>query len=400
MTAWRLAPGSTLGAPAAPPVGPVIVRRLLLRFASITAVAGVGFAGLGFALVPAMRGLSDAGSSEEALIDLGPLDQRSYVYAADGSLMTTLQAEIDRQPVPLSEIPQHTVDAVLAVEDAEFYAHDGVNIRSTLRALVRNVDEGSVVQGGSTITQQVVKAEFGDQQTIGRKAREAVLARRLEDLMTKDEILERYLNTVYLGNGAYGVQAGAETYFDMGVADLDIGQSAFLAGMIANPSEYDPIRHPEESRQRWDVALQRLVEVDRLTPDERTFIAAGALPKAINQFNPETLDYFTEEVKQQLFNDPRLGATREERQNRVFRGGLRIFTTLDPRASCSPPTRATTCCRRWRPRAPRRDWCRSGLTPPRARPATPRERWSRSSRAPARYGRWWAAPGSPARSTT
>ena len=151
------------------------------------------------------------------MIDLGPLDQRSYVYAADGSLLTTLQAEIDRQPVPLSEIPQHTIDAVLAVEDADFYSHDGVNIRSTLRALVRNVDEGETVQGGSTITQQVVKEELvGNEQSLDRKAREAVLARRLEDLMTKDEILERYLNTVYLGNGAYGVQAGAETYFDRG----------------------------------------------------------------------------------------------------------------------------------------------------------------------------------------
>ncbi len=308
------------------------MHRLLLRFASITAAAGVGLAGIGVALVPAMRGFSDAGTSEEAMIDLGPLDQRSYVYASDGSLITTLQAEIDRQPVPLAAIPQHTVDAVLAVEDADFFAHEGVNIRSTLRALVRNVDEGEVVQGGSTITQQVVKAEFGDQQTIGRKAREAVLARRLEELMTKEEILERYLNTVYLGNGAYGVQAGAETYFGVGVAELGIHQSAFLAGMIANPSQFDPIRQPEASRRRWGAALQRLVEVGHLSAGERAYVLTGSIPTKINQFNPETLDYFTEEVKQQLFNDPRLGATREERQNRVFRGGLRIYTTLDPRA--------------------------------------------------------------------
>ena len=170
------------------------------------------------ALVPAVQGFGDAGRSDEAMIDLGPLDQRSYVYAADGSLLTTLQAEIDRQPVPLTEIPQHTIDAVLAVEDADFYAHDGVNLRATVRALIRNVDEGETVQGGSTITQQVVKEELvGNAQTVDRKAREAVLARRLEEVMTKDEILERYLNTVYLGNGAYGVQAGAETYFGMGV---------------------------------------------------------------------------------------------------------------------------------------------------------------------------------------
>ena len=110
--------------------------------------------------------------------------------------------------MPLSSIPQDTITAVLAVEDAEFYAHHGVNLRSTIRALVRNVDSGSVVQGGSTITQQLIKAQYGDQQTLNRKAREAVLARRLEEEMTKEEILQRYLNTVYLGNGAYGVQAG------------------------------------------------------------------------------------------------------------------------------------------------------------------------------------------------
>jgi penicillin-binding protein 1A len=324
--------GSTI-ARARVTAGHPIVRPLLLRFASITAVAGVGLAGVGLALVPAVQELGDAGSSDEAIIDLGPLDQRSYVYAADGSLLTTLQAEIDRQPVPLSEIPQHTVDAVLAVEDADFYAHDGVNLRSTVRALVRNVDEGETVQGGSTITQQVVKEELvGNEQSLDRKAREAVLARRLEEVMTKDEILERYLNTVYLGNGAYGVQAGAETYFDKGVAELDIGQSAFLAGMIANPARFDPLRNPEAALDRRDVALQRLVAVGRLTEAERAYIAGTPLPTAINQFNPETQSYFIEEVKQALFEDPRLGATREERQNRVFRGGLRIYTTLDPRA--------------------------------------------------------------------
>ncbi len=243
-----------------PPTSAPTVRPLLLRFLSITAVAGVGLAAIGVALVPAARALSEAGTSTGAEIDLGPLDQRSYVYAADGSLITTLQAEVDRQPVPLSRIPRHTVDAVLAVEDADFYAHDGVNIRSTFRALVRNVDEGAVVQGGSTITQQVVKAEFGDQQTIGRKAREAVLASRLEELMTKDEILQRYLNIVYLGNGAYGLQAGAETYFGVDVDDLDLAQSAFLAGLIANPAEFDPIRRPDSSRARRDVALERMTE--------------------------------------------------------------------------------------------------------------------------------------------
>ncbi|MGK2948007.1 MAG: transglycosylase domain-containing protein, partial [Acidimicrobiales bacterium] len=307
--------------------------RLLSRFAVVIALAGVGLAGVGVALVPAARELSEAGSSTDPDIKLGPLDQRSYVFASDGSLLTTLQAEIDRQPVPLEQIPQHTIDAVLAVEDAEFFAHDGVNVRSTLRALVRNVDQGNVVQGGSTLTQQVVKAEFGDQQTIGRKAREAVLARRLEEIMSKDEILERYLNIVYLGNGAYGVQAGAETYFNVSVEELNVAQSAFLAGMIANPSAFDPIRNPEESLARRDLALDRMVKVGKLTLEEMAYVRSVApIPTEISQVLPRREGYFVEEVKQLLLDDPRLGATREEREYRIFRGGLRIHTTLDPRA--------------------------------------------------------------------
>ena len=307
--------------------------NLLLRFVSITAVAGVGLAAAGVALVPAVQALGEAGGSDEAMIDLGPLDQRSYVYASDGSLITTLQAEIDRQPVPLEQIPQHTVDAVLAVEDADFFAHDGVNLRATVRALIRNVDEGETVQGGSTITQQVVKEELvGNAQTVDRKAREAVLARRLEELMSKEEILERYLNTVYLGNGAYGVQAGAETYFAVGVSELTVVQSAFLAGLIANPTQYDPVRAPEGSLARRNVALERLAAEGVLTADEAVYLAGAPIPSEINQVNPKAEDYFVEEVKQALFDDPRLGRTREERQNRVFRGGLRIHTTLDPRA--------------------------------------------------------------------
>lgn len=222
------------------------MRPLLLRLCSIVGLAGLGLAVLVVALVPAALGFAEAGSSTKGDLDLGPLDQRSYVYAADGTIIATLRAEIDRQPIPLEHIPQHTIDAVLAVEDAGFFIHDGVNLRATLRALVRNVDEGETVQGGSTITQQLVKAELvGNAQTIDRKAREAILARRLEASMTKREILERYLNTVYFGNGAYGVQAAAETYFGIDAGDLDDAQSAFLAGMIGNPNAFDPLRHPQ-----------------------------------------------------------------------------------------------------------------------------------------------------------
>ncbi|MGH9084054.1 MAG: transglycosylase domain-containing protein [Acidimicrobiales bacterium] len=307
--------------------------RLLLRLSLIIVLAGAGLAGASAALVPAAKQLGSAGRSDEGVIDLGPLDQRSYVYAADGSLLATLRADVDRQPIPLATIPMHTVDAVLAVEDSEFYAHDGVNLRATLRAFLANVEEGATVQGGSTITQQLVKQELvGAEQTIDRKAREAVLARRLEESMTKDEILERYLNTVYFGNGAYGIQAAAETYFGVTAGELNIAQSALLAGMIANPSRFDPIRHPEAATERRDLALRRLEEHGRLTAEEVAYLAEAPLPTAVNQFLPQADTYFVEEVKQLLLDDERLGATPEERYYSVFRGGLEIHTTLDPKA--------------------------------------------------------------------
>ena len=297
------------------------------------ALAGTGLAVVAVALVPAAMVLGQAGSSTSNVLDLGPLDQRSYVYASDGSLLATLRAEIDRQPIPLEEIPRQTIDAVLAVEDAEFYIHDGVNLRATLRALVRNVDEGEAVQGGSTITQQLVKAELvGDADTIDRKAREAILARRLEDEMSKAEILERYLNTVYFGNGAYGIQAGAETYFGIDAKDLDDGQSAFLAGMIGNPAAFDPVRHPAESRARRNIALERMVAIGYLAPERAEVLRDEPVPSEISQIQPTPDTYFVEEVKQQLLDDRRLGETRQDRANALFRGGLRIHTTLDPKA--------------------------------------------------------------------
>jgi penicillin-binding protein 1A len=309
------------------------VRALLLRLVAIVTAAGAGLACVAVALVPAANAFSGANSSDVPAIDLGPLDQRSYVYASDGSLLAAFRAEVDRQPVPLGRIPDHVVDAVLAVEDANFFIHDGVNLRATLRALVRNVDSGQTVQGGSTITQQLVKTEIlGADQTLDRKAREAVLARRLEQSMTKDEILERYLNTVYFGHGAYGVQAAAETYFGLSVGELDEVQAALLAGIIANPAYFDPISHPERATERRNVSLQRMVDFGRLLPEDAAALREAALPTEINEVLPEPNTYFVEEVRKALRDDRRLGATVTEREQKIFRGGLRIYTTLDPKA--------------------------------------------------------------------
>ncbi|MDP8955193.1 MAG: transglycosylase domain-containing protein, partial [Actinomycetota bacterium] len=182
-------------------------------------------------MAKAAAGMLQAGAAAPTSeIDLDPLPQRSVVLAADGSLIAVLHREQNRKSVPLSEVPQVVVDTVLAVEDEAFYDHAGLNLRATTRALAANVSAGDVLQGGSTITQQLVKnALLTPRQDLQRKLQEAVLATRLEDQMTKDEILERYLNTVYFGNGTYGVQAAAELYFGVGSHELTQGQAAFLA---------------------------------------------------------------------------------------------------------------------------------------------------------------------------
>ncbi len=267
-------------------------------------------------------------------IDLNPLSQRSVVLASDGSLLAVLHREENRKSVPLSEVPQVVVDTVLAVEDAAFYEHGGMDLRATARALVSNVSAGDVVQGGSTVTQQLVKnALLSPKQDLSRKVEEAVLALRLEDQMTKDEILERYLNTVYFGNGAYGLQAAAEVYFGVGVDQLGQPEAALLAGLIRNPIGYDPFLYPEVVKDRRDVVLDRLVTLGELGEGEAGRIRREPVPTERRNVDmlPKPKDYFVEEVTQRLLDDPRLGDDDAARYNALFKGGLTIKTTLDPR---------------------------------------------------------------------
>ena len=145
------------------------------------------------------------------------------------------------------------------MEDSDFYDHNGVNLKATMRAVVENVNAGGIAQGGSTITQQVVKNSILTfEQSLDRKTTEAFYALRLEEQMTKDEILELYLNTVYFGSGAYGVQAAAETYWGKDAGELGWAESAMLAGLIRNPTLYDPTRFPDVARERYLIAIDRL----------------------------------------------------------------------------------------------------------------------------------------------
>ncbi|CAN5269608.1 penicillin-binding protein 1A [soil metagenome] len=304
----------------------------LVRFVAVIAVAAMGMLGTAVAVAPQAHRLFTASHGKAEPIDLHPLAERSLMFDRGGGLMATLHAEQNRAPVALAEVPQHVIDVILAVEDEYFYEHDGVNLRATFRALFANVESGQIEQGGSTITMQLVKnALLTPEQDLSRKTQEAVLARRLEEVMSKDEILERYLNTIYFGTGAYGVQAAAEVYFGRGVAELDIGQAALLASLIRSPANYDPFRNPELALERRNLALQRLVDVGKLSSDEAGLWAFQPLPTQ-PLLPPPVLDYFAEEVKLQLLRDPAfgLGDTPTQRYNALFGGGLRIHTTFDP----------------------------------------------------------------------
>jgi penicillin-binding protein 1A len=320
------------------------VKQLVRVLATLVAIVVVGGAALGGSLallVPAGREVVFGTTSHAALAaELTKPSERSLVYDRFGNLMSVLYAE-DRSPIALEEVPDHLVDAVLAIEDRNFYEHNGVDLKATGRALFRNLEVGDLEQGGSTITQQLVKNTLIDdpQRDIRRKIREAALAFWLEDELTKDEILERYLNVIYLGQGAYGVRSASERYFRKQPVDLTLGEAALLAGLIRSPEGANPISNPSGATRRRELVLRAMVETGAITRQQASVAEQEPLPTEAYTPLPQARDYFLEEVKSRLLNDDPLvpadvaevlGTTKEERYQKVFRGGLRIHTTFDP----------------------------------------------------------------------
>ncbi len=253
------------------------------------------------------------------------------VFAADGTLITTLHAEQDREEVALADIAAGLRQAVVAIEDARFFNHKGVDLRALIRAVQRNAAAGRITEGGSTITQQYVKNVLLDpSQNLDRKLKEAVLAFQLERKYTKETILERYLNRIYFGNGAYGVQAASTLYFAKPAATLALPEAALLAGLIAAPERYDPFDHPEAATARRDIVLERMREL-RVVPDAEVAAARAAPLGVVARPAAERYPagHFVERVKRFVLDDPRFGATADERRRTLFEGGLRIHTALD-----------------------------------------------------------------------
>ncbi len=294
-----------------------VVKRVGIGVLVFTVVVGGGLAGIATGYMGGLPKLS-------AYKDLGR-DQTSKMYAADGTLLATLHAEQDREVIPSTDIPKTLQKAIVAIEDSRFYQHNGVDLRGILRAVYVNWRYGSG-EGGSTLTQQYVRNSFiKPEPTLARKVKEAALAYQLEQRYSKDKILEMYLNTVYFGEGCYGIEAAAQTYFGKHAKNLTLPESALIAGLPGAPNLFDPYVNIKLCKTRRDRVLTKMVEQHFTSAKD----AAAAKKAPINvkpaklptDVAPSIAPYFVEHVKLALIE--KYGA------NMVYRGGLRIYTTLD-----------------------------------------------------------------------
>jgi penicillin-binding protein 1A len=260
---------------------------------------------------------------------LNPVEvgQNSFVFAADGSLLGSIPAERNRQPVGLNQISPWAPKATIAIEDRRFYNHGALDWFGIVRALAADIQAGRVVQGGSTITQQLVRNLYIKEksQTLGRKATEACLAIKLAREKSKTWILNAYMNQVYYGNHAYGIEAAAQTYFSKPARELTLNQSALLAGLPQAPSVFDPFQRPAQAIARRDEVLRAMLANGNITSSQyanavakrNLRLKAGRLYSHIRE--PYFFGYVREELQRQY------GA------NTVRSGGLKVYTTIDPR---------------------------------------------------------------------
>jgi penicillin-binding protein 1A len=264
------------------------------------------------------------------------LSNRTKIVDSAGQQVGVFEFE-NSQPISIDAVPTHVVATLLAVEDSGFEKHKGVNLRALVRATLSNFQYSSGRQGASTITQQVVKNEYlaGLPRDGRYKILQARYAVMLEKTTPKKLIVERYLNTVFFGNNAYGIQAAAEVYFGKKVAELSIAEAAFLVGLVQAPSSYDPINRPVASKRRFNQVIDRLVQVGIMSKVEGTALQADdgfQVPETKREVPQQGTNrtYFTEMVRDYLLNKSTiLGATYQERFNMLYRGGITVTTTLD-----------------------------------------------------------------------
>jgi penicillin-binding protein 1A len=271
-------------------------------------------------------------ASTPSIDTLKPIDkgETSVVYAADGTRLGYIQSDDVREPVSLSRIPENLQEATIAIEDENFYEHSGVDLGAIVRAAFKNLEAGEAIQGGSTITQQLVRNLYisDPEDTLERKIREATLAEELEDEHSKEWILQQYLNTASYGTidgrTAVGVEAASQTYFSRSAGELDLARAALLAGLPQAPSEYNPLQNPEGALERRNEVLQAMVEQGYVS--QRQYEEALQADLGLDRgYRYTTIrePYFFSYVEQELIE--RYGI------NTVRKGGLEVYTTINPR---------------------------------------------------------------------
>jgi 1A family penicillin-binding protein len=276
------------------------------------------------------------------LTDLAPRPQATIVYDREGKPAFTFFVE-QRIDVPLDQVSPHMIDAIVAVEDRRFYSHNGIDPVRIVRAAWRNFRAGRILEGGSTITQQLARAsQLTPVRTYERKIREVMLAAQLEHRYTKPQILEEYLNTVYLGEGYYGVEAASRGYFGKSASDLAPHEAALLAALVRSPSNDSPCIGPGRALKRRNLVLRLMREQGRISDEAFRVATAAAIPDGSHQKpaggvlanGSNSGLYFQEEVRRQLFT--LFGA------DKVLRGGLRVYSTYNPAMQREAETAVTT----------------------------------------------------------
>lgn len=295
-------------------IGTILILGVLGVLVFFLFLMSVNF---GFVLAKGASALPDI----RLLEDWRP-NQSTRIFDRKGNLIANIHGDEDRVVVPLSEISPNIQRAVMAIEDNRFYQHDGVDIRGTFRALMQNV-RGGDVQGGSTLTQQLVKNLFlTPERSMGRKLAEALLALRVERYYDKNKILEMYLNQVYWGNQAYGIEKAARRYFRKPASDLTVAESALLAGLLKAPEGLSPFAYPKAARKRQIEVLDSMLHYGYITPQQREDAVHEQIVLNDRRPRPSKHPYYVTYVIQELVD--RFG------EDAVRRGGLKVYTALDP----------------------------------------------------------------------
>ncbi|MDP2772808.1 MAG: transglycosylase domain-containing protein, partial [Nocardioides sp.] len=317
---------------------------------AVAAVLGVVVAGLAipFAAVVGVttRNVAETMDQLPTELETDALPQKTRIVDGSGETIATIFDE-NRVNVSLGQVSRRMVKAIVAIEDYRFYEHGALDLKGTVRALLTNSASSGVVQGGSSITQQMVKLTLLGQadteeeedaatdRTYARKLRELRYAIAVEKAYSKDWILERYLNIAYFGDGAYGVQAAARHYFDVNARKLNLNQSATLAGLVQNPTKFDPTNSPERARERRDIVLDRMAQLNVITEKQAEKTKAKGLKLDINKTQNgcffSRAPFFCDYVLRYLLRDRSLGRTAEDRWRLLKSGGLTIRTTVDLR---------------------------------------------------------------------